>query len=260
MNNREIFIILPCFNEEKRIQKTLDELDANNFKNLLVINDGSTDKTINIIQDFKNKKNTNIIILDLKKNFGLSQAKLIGFAFLYNEFKKSNSLENYSILKMDSDGQHRISDVIDIINYYQKNDYAFIQSNRNFSKYPLFKKFGNKVFSIFISILTFKKIIDPMSGIKIFDLEFVENILKFYNGYKYSGAMEISLIANYSKNFKANFQIDIEYYRGGGAKFFDGFHVLFSTLITFLRIKFNLKFNTQNRLGKLLKNKDVQVK
>ena len=56
MNNRKIFIILPCFNEEKRIQKTLDDLDKNNFKNLLVINDGSTDKTINIVKDFKNKR------------------------------------------------------------------------------------------------------------------------------------------------------------------------------------------------------------
>ena len=70
---------------------------------------------------------------------------------------------------MDADGQHKISDVINIIDFYKKNNYSFIQSNRNFNKYPFFKKFGNKVFSIFIGILTFKKIIDPMSGIKIFN-------------------------------------------------------------------------------------------
>ena len=89
--------------------------------------------------------------------------------------------------------------------------------------------------------------------------EFIEDILKFYSGYKYSGAMEISLIAKYSKNFKANFQIDIEYYRGGGAKLLDGFHVIIATLITFLKIKFKIKFNIEKRLRKLLNNPYVQI-
>ena len=160
---------------------------------------------------------------------------------------------------MDSDGQHKISDVKNIINFYKKNNFSFIQSNRNLDQYPLFKKFGNKIFSLLIITLTFRKIIDPMSGIKVFDLEFVENVLKFYNGYKYSGAMELSLIANYLNNFKPNFQIDIDHYRGGGAKLFDGFHVIFATLLTFIRIKFNLKFNINKRLDKLLKNNYVEI-
>ena len=51
----KISIIIPCFNEEKTISKVIDkilklsEID----KEIIIINDGSTDNTKNILDDLK---------------------------------------------------------------------------------------------------------------------------------------------------------------------------------------------------------------
>ena len=48
-SNDDTLIIIPVFNEEKRIEKTIISV-MNIFKNILIINDGSTDNTLSIIK------------------------------------------------------------------------------------------------------------------------------------------------------------------------------------------------------------------
>jgi glycosyltransferase involved in cell wall biosynthesis len=58
---KSISIIYPFYNEEKRINKTLNDIKKFNLifkhikKEFLLVNDGSTDNTINIINDFIKK-------------------------------------------------------------------------------------------------------------------------------------------------------------------------------------------------------------
>tara|TARA_B100000963_G_C22629451_1_gene674123 strand:+ start:2908 stop:3771 length:864 start_codon:yes stop_codon:yes gene_type:complete len=70
-------IIIPCFNVEKSIIPTLESLNKQDFNDLelIFINDGSTDNTINIIKNFKcpHKK----IIIN-KSNGGLGSARNAG--------------------------------------------------------------------------------------------------------------------------------------------------------------------------------------
>lgn len=76
--NPEISIIIPCYNVEDYIIRTLESILNQNFVNfeIIVINDGSTDNTRNVLNDFyKNKSQIKIIDKD---NEGVSKARNVG--------------------------------------------------------------------------------------------------------------------------------------------------------------------------------------
>ncbi len=73
-----ITIIIPIFNKEKYISRCLDSVINQTFKNIeiLVINDGSTDNSLNIINRYKKKDNRFKVIN--QKNQGPSKARNVG--------------------------------------------------------------------------------------------------------------------------------------------------------------------------------------
>ena len=77
-SNVLLSIIIPCYNSESYISTTLDMLISQGLNNceIIVINDGSEDKTSEIIKDYANKY-TYIKIIN-KKNEGVSVARNIG--------------------------------------------------------------------------------------------------------------------------------------------------------------------------------------
>lgn len=70
-----VTIIIPAYNSEKTIEKCVNSALAQTYKNLeiIIINDGSTDETLNICRKIANK-NKNIIIIN-KDNEGVSKAR-----------------------------------------------------------------------------------------------------------------------------------------------------------------------------------------
>jgi dolichol-phosphate mannosyltransferase len=94
----DISVIIPIYNEENNIQIVLEEListlDKNNISNeIILINDGSTDNTINKINQFFNQKN--IKIISHQTNKGISNALKTGFDHTNND----------TIVTMGADGQ-----------------------------------------------------------------------------------------------------------------------------------------------------------
>ena len=63
MKNKELTIIIPCFNAEKFLNKCIDSILNQKYNNfdLILINDCSTDNTLNIIKSYKK----NMILLKL---------------------------------------------------------------------------------------------------------------------------------------------------------------------------------------------------
>ena len=81
----KIFIQIPCFNEELQIANTISEikksLDINEYDyEIVIIDDGSTDKTVEIAKQNGVKK-----IVSLKRNMGLGYAFNQGRYLLMNK-------------------------------------------------------------------------------------------------------------------------------------------------------------------------------
>jgi len=76
--NPEISIIVPVYNVEKYLGKCIESILTQTFKNfeLILINDGSTDRSLEILNEYC-KKDRRIIVID-KKNSGSSDTRNIG--------------------------------------------------------------------------------------------------------------------------------------------------------------------------------------
>ncbi|PKN10147.1 MAG: hypothetical protein CVU70_03450 [Deltaproteobacteria bacterium HGW-Deltaproteobacteria-5] len=69
-------IVVPCYNESKRIkvEAFLGALEKDPNLSFLFVNDGSTDDTLNVLQSLKEKNPRQIEILNLEKNSGKAEA------------------------------------------------------------------------------------------------------------------------------------------------------------------------------------------
>ena len=75
-----VSVVIPAYNEEKAIGKCLDSLIGQKTLNdyeVIVVDNGSTDKTSEVIKKYKNKLNL-VLIKELRK--GRGQARFTGFA------------------------------------------------------------------------------------------------------------------------------------------------------------------------------------
>src|SRR6056297_1595076 len=82
-------IICPCFNEEGTIKIFLEKLipimqDIQRSYEIIFVNDGSTDDTLNVLLKAKSK-NSQIRILNLSRNFGKEAALTAGLEHAMGE-------------------------------------------------------------------------------------------------------------------------------------------------------------------------------
>lgn len=76
--NDLISLIIPCYNASLTISKCLDSVISQSFQNLeiIIINDGSTDSTLDIINQYR-AKDSRIILIN-RENSGVSKARNLG--------------------------------------------------------------------------------------------------------------------------------------------------------------------------------------
>lgn len=86
INEKKISIIIPVYNGEKNIVKCVESVLNQSYKNteIIIINDGSTDNTINILNYYK-ALNSNICVKD-KKNEGVSSARNDGIKIFSGDY------------------------------------------------------------------------------------------------------------------------------------------------------------------------------
>lgn len=131
-------IVIPCFNEEEVIENSINKLlniifilsnknkiDKNSY--LYLIDDGSTDKTWDIITKLHNT-NKSIKALKLIKNYGMQKALLAGY-------ENSNTLGCDCVISIDADLQQDINSIETFIDKYSNDDsidiILGIRKNRN---------------------------------------------------------------------------------------------------------------------------------
>ena len=82
--NKHIGIVIPCFNEEKRILNAafIDFAHINLGYHLCFVNDGSTDKTLEVLEQLRKGKEDYINIYNCEKNGGKAEAVRLGMLHL----------------------------------------------------------------------------------------------------------------------------------------------------------------------------------
>ena len=109
-----ISIIIPVYNVEKYLRKCLDSVINQSYNNLeiIIINDNSTDNSLNILLEYK-KLDSRIKVINLEKNKGVSYSRNIGI---------DNSNGEY-ITFIDSDDYVEIDYIETLYNLIKENNY-----------------------------------------------------------------------------------------------------------------------------------------
>ena len=198
----KLLISVPCYNEELLIEKTIKKLPRKieGFEEvkILVIDDGSTDKTADILKTLDID-----IYFRFEKNVGLAKV-----------FEKSLSIAKKNdfdvMVNFDADNQYPEEKIVDLCRpiLEQKTNYCIGSRNFNnakdFSPIKIFlQKIGNKIFS-YILFKNTKEIRDFTSGFRALHKSLYDK-LEFYSTYSYTVE---SIVQLYYLNEKI-FQIDI---------------------------------------------------
>lgn len=187
----DISVIIPAFNEEKRIKKTLDAilfyLEQKKYSyEIIVVNDGSTDKTKDVVLEFSSKK---IRILDNSSNRGKGYSIKQGFLAATKKW----------VLFTDADLSTPIEELETCFRYTDRA--AVIIGSRNLSmshivvKQPFLRSTFGKIFPFFVRLLLLPQIKDSQCGFKLFRNDAAKKIaaMQQINGFCFD--VEILFIA-----------------------------------------------------------------
>lgn len=152
----EILVIIPVFNEEKNIGLVIDDLlHACNNIDILVVNDGSTDKTPEILGQ------KNIFLINHLFNMGIGASFETGCQFAIEHGYRY-------VARMDGDGQHNPYFLKQILDPVKKGEADIVIGSRFLGqtefKSTSLRLIGIKIISIFLSLTTQRKVTDPTSG------------------------------------------------------------------------------------------------
>ena len=174
----KILIIIPAYNEEENILNTYNSIVDYNKKyntkyDVVVINDGSKDKTEEILE--KNKINH----IRLIQNLGIGGAVQTGY-----KYAKENG---YDIaIQFDGDGQHDVNYVKSIIKPiidHKANmviGSRFITNDASEFKSTKMRRIGINLISFVIKLKTGKKIYDTTSGFRAVDKKIIDEFVFYY--------------------------------------------------------------------------------
>ncbi|KGJ85111.1 glycosyltransferase family 2 protein [Priestia megaterium] len=171
MVKKRALIIIPAYNEEDNIKDTVSNVKYMNNFDYIVVNDGSKDKTQEILDS------NNFNHLDLPINLGIGGAMQTGYKYaLKNDY-------DYAI-QLDADGQHNPKDLAKLIDEIDINHFDMVIGSRFIEKTDyrgsLTRRVGIYYFYKLIHILTGKKVTDPTSGYRVVNKKIIKEFSNYY--------------------------------------------------------------------------------
>jgi glycosyltransferase involved in cell wall biosynthesis len=168
-------VIIPAYNAEASLEELVYRINRSvENPRIVVINDGSTDKTGDIA------KSAGVEVLNHEKNKGKGAALQTGFDFV----KKNTEIE--FIFTIDADLQHRPEDIPEFIRVQQQANADIVIGcrKRTGTGMPVHRIASNALTSAFVSIRTRRKIEDSQCGFRMIRRKVLENIRLESAGYE----------------------------------------------------------------------------
>jgi len=186
----DILLLIPCFNEEENIEHILEHL-RNVKQNLqkrsefnleiLIINDGSTDRTMQILE--KNNQDSVFTIINFKENKGYGYT-------LINGFKYAKEMKFSWIISIDMDGQHEPKCLYKFIELILTNPPEQIISGSRYKNSDLFwqnpwkdRFLVNTIITGILNTVGFS-ITDAFCGLKAYECNAINDLELEINGYE----------------------------------------------------------------------------
>ena len=181
---RKVSILVPCYNEEASLPLLYPELKKlmdkeTDYKwEVLFVNDGSKDNTINIIKGLR-ENDKRICYVDLSRNFGKENAMLAGFDYVTGD----------CMVIMDADLQDPPSLIPDMLKYWEEGyDDVYAKRNNRGKESWLRKKFSLLFYAILQKSTRFE-VLKNVGDFRLLDRCCIEALRKLRETERYTKGM-----------------------------------------------------------------------
>ena len=208
--SKKLSVVIPAYNEENQIEDILKkiigvELIDGIEKEIIIIDDASKDKTIDVTKKFiENNKDENIILLQQEKNQGKGAAVHKGIDVATGDF----------IIIQDADNEYDPTEYNELLKPILDGYADVVYGSRFASTKPrrvlsIWHKMGNRFMTNFSNIFTGLSLTDTATCYKLFKSEFIKTV--FLKEKRYSIDPEITAKIVRFKNIRI-YEIGISYY------------------------------------------------
>lgn len=194
---QKIFIVIPVYNEESVIRDVVKEIQKAGYKNIIIVNDGSTDETSSVV------KTTSAILLEHMINRGKGAAVKTG-ADAAKYFKAD------IVITMDGDGQHNPSNIKEMIDLIKKG-YDVVLGSRLLKPdgMPYYKRLYNHIGNFFTWLIYGMFVSDSQSGLRAYSKNALAKIDTRTDRYEYDSEVIREIHRNKLRHIE--FPIDVRY-------------------------------------------------
>ena len=172
---KDVFLVVPAFNEEKTVSQIIEGI-ADKGYNVILVNDGSRDKTFDLAIESKRKYPNQIFVVSHVINRGLGAALKTGMVVALNKGAKY-------IVTFDADGQHEIEDIPKVCKPLQDEEADVVIGARPFEDMPISKSFANIIMNALTLLFYGRNVKDSQSGLRAFTAHAADEINIVSRGY-----------------------------------------------------------------------------
>jgi len=183
-----VTVIIPAYNEEETIGDVLDQtifiMDSLHMPyEIIVVDDGSTDKTGEVASNYK------VNVLSNEKNYGKGYSFRKALKYSHGEI----------IVTIDSDGEHKPKEIPDLL-YPILQGFDLVAGSRflghNDNVTPKLNKIGNIFFNMAIIALTGKTVTDSQTGFRAAKADVLRKMNLRSNGYEIETEITVKGLIN----------------------------------------------------------------
>jgi dolichyl-phosphate beta-glucosyltransferase len=190
----EISIVIPAYNEGVRLPQTLVSvyqflLNTYSDFEVIVVNDGSTDDTVDVVEDFA-RHHDSVRLISYSQNQGKGFAVRAGMLAAHGDY----------VLMNDADGSSPIGEVVRLQDALQRGaDIAIGSRNKPDADKKVetlaYRKYLGNIFNLIVQTMLLRGINDTQCGFKLFKRSVAQNIFEVaqLNGFAFD--VEILYIA-----------------------------------------------------------------
>ena len=200
IEQRCVGVVIPCYNEEERLLSVefLDFVDKHSGYHLCFVNDGSKDKTLEVLNKLREGRENFISVYDCEKNGGKAEAVRLGMLHM----AKKQDLDYIGFL--DADLSTDLADFDELVSTIENSDYKIVSGSRiSRMGADITKESARQVISLTINFII-RKILkmefkDTQCGAKIFHRDVIE--IAFNNKFLTKWLFDVEIFIRIRKHF-----------------------------------------------------------
>jgi len=209
-SQKKILVIIPAYNEENTIVDVIQKIppEVNGYiLNILVVDDGSTDKTA------EKSRSMGVLVFSHSKNMGLGIAFASGLSYAIR-------LQPAVVVNIDADGQFDPADIPKLVKPIIASEADFVTGSRfldikEIPGMPKIRLFGNKIVTKLINFLTKNNFTDVSCGFRAYSYD---TILKLNLSAKFTYTHESFLSLCFQNVHIKEVPISVRYFAGRKSK------------------------------------------